>query len=88
VLFNETARNSIIQYSNSVDQNFAEIMAGRLNCPTINCTRSYPYYNMYKTVIVVGEAKGKSGYTSVVIQGEHRKDTLNKCIAYCESLGR
>lgn len=63
-------------------------MADRLNCPTINCTRPYPYYNMYKTVIAVGEAKGRSGYTNVLIQGAKRKETLDLTIDYCKNLGR
>lgn len=33
----------IIQYSNSVDQAIVEVMANRLNCPTINCLRPYAY---------------------------------------------
>ena len=78
----------IIQYSNAIDQNIAEIMADRLNCPTINCLRPYKHYNMYKTVIAVGEAKNKSGYTNVLIQGKNRQETLDKAIAYCKSLGR
>ena len=43
----------IIQYSNSTDQAIAEIMADRLNCPTINCLRPYAFYGQYKTVIAV-----------------------------------
>jgi hypothetical protein len=78
----------IIQYSNSVDQAIAEVMADRLNCPTINCLRPYAYYNMYENVIAVGEARGRSRYTNVLLQGKDRKETLNKAIAYCESLGR
>ena len=38
----------IIQYSNSTDQAIAEIMADRLNCPTINCLRPYAFYGQYK----------------------------------------
>ncbi|WP_346928337.1 glycoside hydrolase family 25 protein [Clostridium sp.] len=78
----------IIQYSNSTDQAIAEVMADRLNCPTINCLRLYAYYGQYKTVIAVGEAKNKSGHTNVLIQGSNRQDTLDKAIAYCKSLGR
>ena len=78
----------IIQYSNSTDQAIAEIMADRLNCPTINCLRPYAYYGQYKTVIAVGEAKNRSGYTNVLIQGKDRADTLNKAIEYCEKLGK
>lgn len=78
----------IIQYSNSTDQAIAEIMADRLMCPTINCLRPYAYYSQYETVIAVGEAKNRSGYTNVVIQGKDRKETLDLAIAYCESLGK
>lgn len=78
----------IIQYSNAVDQAIAEVMADRLNCPTINCLRPYKHYNMYKTVIAVGEAKNRSGYTNVLIQGKNRQETLDKSVAYCKSLGR
>ncbi|WP_346920934.1 glycoside hydrolase family 25 protein [Clostridium sp. UBA7339] len=78
----------IIQYSNAVDQNIAEVMADRLNCPTINCLRPYAHYGQYKTVIAVGEAKNKSGYTNVLIQGKDREETLDKAIAYCKKLGR
>jgi len=78
----------IIQYSNSTDQAIAEVMADRLNCPTINCLRPYAYYKNYKTVIAVGEAKNKSGYTNVEIKGSNRADTLKRAIAYCEKLGR
>lgn len=78
----------IIQYSNSTDQAIAEIMADRLNCPTINCLRPYAFYGQYKTVIAVGEAKNKSGYTNVEIKGANRKETLDKAIEYCEKLGK
>lgn len=78
----------IIQYSNAVDQAIAEVMADRLNCPTINCLRPYAYYGLYKTVIAVGEAKNKSSYTNVVIKGKDRKETLALAIAYCEKLGK
>ncbi|MBS6504424.1 MAG: N-acetylmuramoyl-L-alanine amidase, partial [Clostridium sp.] len=78
----------IIQYSNSTDQAIAEIMADRLNCPTINCLRPYAFYGQYKTVIAVGEAKNKSGYTNVEIKGSNRKETLDKAIEYCEKLGK
>ena len=78
----------IVQYSNSTDQAIAEIMADRLNCPTINCLRPYAYYGQYKTVIAVGEAKNKSGYTNVEIKGADRAETLNKAIAYLESINR
>lgn len=78
----------IIQYSNSTDQAIAEIMADRLNCPTINCLRPYAFYSQYKTVIAVGEAKNKSGYTNVEIKGANRKETLDKAIEYCEKLGK
>lgn len=78
----------IIQYSNATDQAIAEVMADRLNCPTINCLRPYAYYGQYKTVIAVGEAKNKSGYTNVLIQGKDREETLDKVISYCKSLGR
>ena len=79
----------IIQYSNPVDQAIAEVMADRLNCPTINCAaRQYAYYGQYKTVIAVGEAKNRSGYTNVVIQGKDRKETTDLAIAYCKKLGR
>lgn len=78
----------IIQYSNSVDQAIAEVMADRLNCPTINCLRPYAFYSMYKTVIAVGEAKNKSGYTNVLIKGSNRQETLDKAIEYCKSLGK
>ncbi|WP_418223585.1 peptidoglycan recognition protein family protein [Clostridium isatidis] len=85
---NDVKVDYIIQYSNPVDQNIAEMMADRLNCPTINCLRPYKYYNQYKNVIAVGEAKNKSGYTNVVIKGKDRKETLNNAIAYLEKLGR
>ena len=78
----------IIQYSSAVDQAIAEVMADRLNCPTINCLRPYAYYGQYKTVIAVGEAKNRSGYTNVLIQGKDRKETLALAIAYCEKLGK
>lgn len=78
----------IIQYSNSVDQAIAEVMADRLNCPTINCLRDYAYYGLYKTVIAVGEAKNKSGYTNVIIKGSNRKETLEKAIEYLEKIGK
>lgn len=84
----ETQADYIIQYSNATDQAIAEIMADRLNCPTINCLRPYDYYNMFKTVIAVGEAKNKSGYTNVLIQGKGRKETLDKSIQYLQGLGR
>ena len=84
----ESQADYIIQYSNSVDQAIAEVMADRLNCPTINCLRPYAHYGQYKTVIAVGEAKNKSGYTNVLIQGKDRKETLDKAIAYCKGLGR
>ncbi|WP_346936343.1 N-acetylmuramoyl-L-alanine amidase [Clostridium sp.] len=87
VIKEEKKVDYIIQYSNPVDQNIAEVMADRLNCPTINCLRPYAYYGMYKTVIAVGEAKNKSGHTNVLIQGNNRQDTLDKAIAYCKSLG-
>ena len=85
---NDVKVDYIIQYSNPVDQNIAEMMADRLNCPTINCLRPYAYYRQYKTVIAVGEAKNKSGYTNVEIKGRNRKETLDKAIAYLEKLGR
>ena len=85
---NDVKVDYIIQYSNPVDQNIAEMMADRLNCPTINCLRPYAYYRQYKTVIAVGEAKNKSGYTNVEIKGRNRKETLNNAIAYLEKLGR
>lgn len=78
----------IIQYSNAVDQNIAEVMADRLNCPTINCLRPYAHYGQYKTVIAVGEAKNKSGHTNVLIQGKDKEEILDKAIAYCKKLGR
>jgi len=78
----------IIQYSNAVDQSIAEVMADRLNCPTINSLRPYAYYGMYKTVIAVGEAKNRSSYTNVLIQGKDRKETLALAIEYCEKLGK
>ncbi|MFR1708174.1 MAG: N-acetylmuramoyl-L-alanine amidase [Clostridium sp.] len=78
----------IIQYSNSIDQNIAEIMADRLNCPTINCLRPYKYYGAYKTIIAVGEAKNRSSYTNALIQGKNRQETLDKAIAYCKEVGR
>lgn len=78
----------IIQYSNSVDQAIAEVMADRLNCPTINCLRPYAYYSQYKTVIAVGEGKNKSGYTNVEIKGVNRAETLDKAIEYCKKLGK
>lgn len=78
----------IIQYSNAVDQNIAEVMADRLNCPTINCLRPYAHYGQYKTVIAVGEAKNKSGHTNVLIQGKDKEETLDKAIAYCKKLGK
>lgn len=78
----------IIQYSNTVDQAIAEVMADRLNCPTINSLRPYAYYAQYKNVIAVGEAKNRSSYTNVVIQGKDRKETLALAIAYCEKLGK
>lgn len=78
----------IIQYSNSTDQAIAEVMADRLNCPTINCLRPYAHYSQYKTVIAVGEAKNKSGYTNVEIKGGNRAETLEKAIAYCKKLGK
>lgn len=95
-LFNKPVENKnevikvdyIIQYSNSVDQAIAEVMADRLNCPTINCLRPYAFYGQYKTVIAVGESKNRSGYTNVLIQGKDRKETLEKAIEYCKSLGR
>lgn len=78
----------IIQYSNAIDQNIAEVMADRLNCPTINCLRPYAYYGQYKIVIAVGQARNKSGHTNVLIQGKDREETLDKAIAYCKSLGK
>ncbi|WP_346917353.1 glycoside hydrolase family 25 protein [Clostridium sp.] len=78
----------IIQYSNATDQAIAEVMADRLNCPTINCLRPNAYYGQYKTVIAVGEAKNKSGHTNVLIQGKNRQETLDKAIDYCKSLGK
>lgn len=78
----------IIQYSNAVDQNIAEIMADRLNCPTINCLRPYAHYGQYKTVIAVGEAKNKSGHTNVLIQGKDKEEILDKAIDYCKKLGK
>ncbi|WP_346935296.1 N-acetylmuramoyl-L-alanine amidase [Clostridium sp.] len=88
VIKEEKKVDYIIQYSNATDQAIAEVMADRLNCPTINCLRPYAYYGQYKTVIAVGEAKNKSGHTNVLIQGSNRQDTLDKAIAYCKSLGR
>jgi len=85
---NDVKVDYIIQYSNPVDQNIAEMMADRLNCPTINCLRPYAYYRQYKTVIAVGEAKNKSGYTNVEIKGSNRKETLDKAIEYLNKLGR
>ena len=84
----ENKMDYIIQYSNATDQAIAEVMADRLNCPTINCLRPYAYYGQYKTVIAVGEAKNKSGHTNVLIQGKNREETLDKAIDYCKSLGR
>lgn len=78
----------IIQYSNAIDQAIAEVMADRLNCPTINCLRPYAYYGQYKTVIAVGGAKNKSGHTNVLIQGKNREETLDKAIDYCKKLGK
>jgi len=78
----------IIQYSNAVDQNIAEVMADRLNCPTINCLRPYAHYGQYKTVIAVGESKNKSGHTNVLIQGKDKEEILDKAIAYCKKLGK
>lgn len=88
VIEEEKKVDYIIQYSNSVDQNIAEIMADRLNCPTINCLRPYAFYGMYETVIAVGEGKNKSGHTNVLIQGANRNETLDKAIEYCKSLGK
>ena len=84
----EVKLDYIIQYSNSVDQAIAEVMADRLNCPTINSLRPYGHYGRYKTVIAVGEGKNKSGYTNVVIQGKDRKETLNLAIEYCKKQGK
>lgn len=78
----------IIQYSNSTDQAIAEVMADRLNCPTINCLRPYAFYSEYKNVIAIGEGKNKSGYTNVEIKGTDRKETLDLAIAYCKKLGK
>lgn len=78
----------IIQYSNATDNAIAEMMADRLNCPTINCLRPYAFYGQYKTVIAVGEAKNRSGYTNVLIQGKDREETMDKAIEYCKSLGK
>ena len=78
----------IIQYSNADDQAIAEVMADRLNCPTINSLRPYAYYGQYKTVIAVGEAKNRSSYTNVVIAGKDRKETVDLAIAYCKKLGK
>lgn len=78
----------IIQYSNSTDQAIAEVMADRLNCPTINCLRPYAYYKNYKTVIAVGEAQNKSGYTNIEIKGKNREETLDKAIKYCKKQGK
>ena len=72
----------------TTDQAIAEMMADRLNCPTMNCLRPHGYYNMFKTVIAVGEAKNKSGYTNVLIQGKDRKETLDKAMQYLQGLGR
>jgi len=84
----EKKMDYIIQYSNATDQAIAEVIADRINCPTINCLRPYVYYGQYKTVIAVGEAKNKSGHTDVLIQGKNREETLDKTIAYCKKLGR
>ena len=78
----------IVQYSNSIDRNIAEIIADRINAPTIDCTRPYAFYNQYKTVIAVGEAKNKSSYTNVHIQGSNRAETLKKAIEWLESIGK
>lgn len=78
----------IIQYSNQTDLSIAMILASRLNAPIIDCTLPYAYYGMYKTVIAVGEAKNKSGYTNVEIKGSNRADTLKKAIEYLESVGK
>jgi len=84
----EAKMDYIIQYCNSTDQAIAEVMADRLNCPTINSLRPYGYYGRYKTVIAVGEGKNKSSYTNVVIQGRDRKETLALSIEYCKKLGK
>ncbi|WP_346962561.1 N-acetylmuramoyl-L-alanine amidase [Clostridium sp.] len=88
VIKEEKKVDYIIQYSNATDQAIAEVMADRLNCPTINCLRPYAHYGQYKTVIAVGQAKNKSGHTNVLIQGKSRQETLDKAIAYCKKLGR
>lgn len=88
IIKEEVKVDYIIQYSNSVDQAIAEVMADRLNCSTINCLRPYKYYGQYKTVIAIGEAKNRSSYTNVLIQGKNRQETLDKAVAYCKSLGR
>lgn len=80
--------NIIIQYSNAVDQNIAETMADRLNCPTINCLRPYAHYGKYDIVISVGEGKNRSGHTNVVIEGKDRQETLDRAIEYCKKLGK
>lgn len=84
----ENKMDYIIQYSNATDQAIAEVIADRINCPTINCLRPYAHYGQYKTVIAVGEAKNKSGYTNVLIQGKNREETLDKAIDYCKKLGK
>lgn len=78
----------IIQYSDCSSKAIAEVMADRLNCPTINCLRPYAFYSQYKTVIAVGEAKNKSGYTNVEIKGSNIKETLKKAEEYLAKLGK
>ncbi|WP_238884546.1 N-acetylmuramoyl-L-alanine amidase [Clostridium sp. YIM B02551] len=69
---------NIVVYGALADLDAANIIADKLNCPTIYALRPYDY-SKYKNVVCVGAnpSNGWTSYKTRLVQGINREDTLN-----------